>query len=171
MTSAIGSVALDLYLATSRVIGQERARKQLAILLERQGGVAERRWAKADSAIIAGWTGTGKTYLAKMMCEASGLPFADCNATQYTESGYAGDDLSQMFLPLLESAARMKDATSGVSSQAVSSVLERDDVAAVVELAATGVILLDEMDKWCHRQNHQTGRLDTAVQAELLKIV
>lgn len=171
MTFATEARAQGLYRATSRVVGQERARRQLAVMLERQAEVAQGRWPLSESAIICGWTGTGKSYLTKMMCQASGLPFADCNATQYTESGYAGDDLSQMFLPLLEAAARMKDAIHGAGPQAVSSVLKRDDVADVAELAATGVILLDEFDKWMHRQNHTTGRLDTAIQAELLKMV
>ena len=162
---------LDLYLATERVVGQERARRQLAVLLSRQLEVAQGRWPVSESAIVAGWTGTGKTMLTRMMCEACGLPFADANATQYTETGYAGDDLAQMFLPLLESAARMKDWTCEAPVQAVSSVLKRDDIAEVAGLAATGVILLDEFDKWAHRQNHQTGRLDTAIQAELLKMV
>jgi len=143
----------------------------MAILLSRQREVAQGAWPRSESAIVFGRTGVGKSYMVKMMAESCGLPFADCNATQYTESGYAGDDLSQMFLPLLESAARMKDASREAEPQAVSSVLKRDDVAEVAELAATGVILLDEFDKWCHRQNHQTGRLDTAIQAELLKMV
>jgi ATP-dependent Clp protease ATP-binding subunit ClpX len=169
--TATTSEVVRLFLGTERVVGQERARRQLAVMLSRQLQVAQGMWAKSDSAVIAGWTGTGKTYLTKMMCELCGLPFADCNATQYTESGYAGDDLSQMFLPLLESAARMKDSLRGGLAQAVSSVLKRDDIADVAELAATGVILLDEFDKWAHRQNHTTGRLDTAIQAELLKML
>lgn len=171
MTAGIGSRVLDLFLGTARVVGQERARKQLAVLLGRQQEVAEGKWATGDSAIIAGWTGTGKTYLCKMMCGLCGLPFVDANATQFTESGYAGDDLSQMFLPLMEVAARMKDAREGAEPQAVSSVLKREDIREVAALAETGVVLLDEFDKWAHRQNHQTGRIDTAIQAELLKIV
>jgi ATP-dependent Clp protease ATP-binding subunit ClpX len=162
---------LDLYLGTSRVVGQERARRQLAVLLKRQIEVARGRWPLAESAIICGWTGTGKTYLTRMMCELCGLPFADVNATQYTETGYAGDDLAQMFMPLLESAARLRDRKASAEPRAVSSVLKRDDIAEVAELAATGVILLDEFDKWMHRVNHHTGRLDTAIQAELLKMI
>ena len=120
---------------------------------------------------MAGFTGSGKTYMTKMMCEASGLPFVDANATQYTETGYAGDDLAQMFLPLLEAAARMKDDRQGPTPSGASSVLKRDDVAEVAELASTGVVLLDEFDKWLQRYNHHTGRLDTAIQAELLKMI
>lgn len=121
---------------------------------------------------MAGWTGVGKTYLTRMMCELSGLPFAEVNATQYTETGYAGDDLAQMFVPLLESAARMRDErTSERPAPEVSSVLKRDDIREVMELGSTGVVFLDEFDKWTQRINHATGRLDTAIQAELLKMI
>jgi len=171
LKTATGSRTSQLFLASQQVIGQELARRQLAVMLTRQLEVAQGRWLKGDRAIIFGRTGTGKSYLTKIMCEHVGLPFADCNATQFTETGYAGDDLSQMFLPLLESAARMKDASTGAEPQAVSSVLKRDDITELTQLAATGVILLDEFDKWMHRMNHQSGRLDTAIQAELLKMV
>lgn len=176
------SQILDLYQGTSDVIGQEPARRQLALLLERQMRIArEAHWDKSDSAILFGYTGSGKTYLTKKMCRLSGLPFADANATTFTESGYAGQDLSQMFLPLLEATAQMLDEQSEqfaglpVLEKRIrtdeSSVLKRDDIEQVVELAETGVILLDEMDKWAHRINHHTGRLDTAIQSEFLKIV
>jgi ATP-dependent Clp protease ATP-binding subunit ClpX len=160
----------DLYFSTERVVGQEKARKQLALLLHRQLDVARGRWSKGDSAIITGFTGTGKSYLARMMCEYCGLPFADCNATQFTESGYAGDDLSQMFLPLLEDAARRYDAANELTDSEPK-VLKRPDLDRIIEYASTGVVLLDEFDKWMHRMNHHNGRLDTAIQGELLKMV
>src|SRR5215472_2182703 len=162
---------LDLYLSTERVIGQERARRQLAVMLKRQIQVAQGQWPKADCAIIGGFTGVGKTYMAKLMCEACGLPFADVNATQYTETGYAGDDLSQMFLPLLEAAAVMHDKRLRMEPPSVPSVLKRSDIDWIAEKAAVGVILMDEFDKWMQRINHHTGRLDTAIQAELLKMI
>lgn len=185
MTTAVTSKQskiLELYSGTSDVIGQEPARRQLALLLERQFKIAqEDRWDKADSAILFGYTGSGKTYLTKRMCKLSGLPFADANATTFTESGYAGQDLSQMFLPLLEATAEMLDEQSArysglpVLEKQIktdeSSVLKREDIEQIVELAETGVVLLDEMDKWAHRINHHTGRLDTAIQSEFLKII
>lgn len=162
---------LDLYLSTERVIGQHKARRQLAVLLRRQLEVAQGRWEKGESAIISGFTGTGKSMMARIMCEACRLPFADVNATQYTETGYAGDDLSQMFLPLIESAAEMEDKRLRLASPNVSSVLKRQDIEEIAEKASTGVILMDEFDKWMQRINHHTGRLDTAIQAELLKMI
>lgn len=165
-----GPSVLDLFLSTERVVGQERARRQLALLLRRQVEVAQGQWPRAEAAIVFGRTGTGKTMMARLACEASGLPFVDVNATVFTESGYAGKDLSQMFLPLLEAAAVMKD-DGKTFDRAGPSVLKRDDIAEVARLASTGVVLVDEMDKWLHRQNHHTGRLDTAIQTEALKII
>lgn len=165
------SIARELHGSTTQVIGQERARRQMAVLIERQVELARGKYRMSQAAIVAGWTGSGKTMMTRLMCEASGLPFADINATQYTESGYAGDDLAQMFVPLLESAARMIDHEAGARPPEVSSVLKRDDIRQVIELASTGVIFLDEFDKWTQRVNHATGRLDTSIQAELLKMI
>jgi ATP-dependent Clp protease ATP-binding subunit ClpX len=118
--------------------------------------------------------------LARTMCKLSKLPFAEVNATQFTEAGYAGLDLRQMYLPLIESAARVHDAREGHWEGGLYErrdpeprVLKRDSdsLKEIVELAQTGVIFLDEFDKWMHRQNHVTGRLDTAIQGDLLKMV
>lgn len=175
----IPTIASSLYDATDHIVGQEKARKQMAVLLDRQVGVVHGLYGRASGAIVAGWTGSGKTMLAEAMCQLSGLPFVSVNATQYTEVGYAGLDLKQMFLPLIEAAARSYDYGRELAPYHVeprhvgASVLKRppDELKEIVELAQTGVILLDEFDKWCHRQNHATGRMDTAIQADLLKMV
>lgn len=163
--------AAELYAGTKNVIGQEKARKQLAVLLERQQMVA--RGTLKDStegAIIAGWTGSGKTFLARSMCSNAGLPFAEVNGTQYTEAGYVGLNLTQMFLPLMAAAAEMIDKESGNEPEAA--LLEREDVAKVIALAEVGVVVIDEFDKWMlsgtDSQNRNTGR---KLQAELLKMV
>lgn len=165
-----------LYEGTAHVIGQEKARRQMAVLLERQRLVAGGVLPRSSGAIISGKTGTGKTYLTRAMCRLSGLPFAEVNATQYTERGYVGLNLSQMFLALLESAADMIDehrqqAPFHAESKA-DSVLKRRDLDAVVELAQSGVILLDEFDKWMLQGQDAQGRnVGRALQAELLKMV
>lgn len=171
------SKALELFLTTEHIVGQERARRQLAVLLDRQLRVAEGEFPAAAGAILAGPTGVGKTATARAMCAACGLPFAETTATRYTEAGYAGLDLQQMFLPLIESAAVMIDARQEATAyqhstpQSDRSVLKRPDIAEVVKLAETGVVLLDEFDKWMLRVNHVTGQQDKAIQADLLKMV
>lgn len=168
---------MDLFLATDHLVGQEEARRKLAVILARQLDVAEGRLSRAGGVILAGASGSGKTASARAMCRHSGLPFAEVNATRYTEAGYAGLDLQQMYLPLLESAATMIDSETKSTTVHVdvhhgeASVLKRADIDAVVERAQTGVILLDEFDKWMLRVNHVTGQKDTAIQADLLKMV
>lgn len=177
MAVATRNRTLDLYLSTEAVVGQERARRQLAVLLNRQWQVHEGRLPKAHGAILSGYSGSGKTYTARLMCQHLELPFAETDATRYTESGYKGLDLSQMFIPLLESAATMIDAERAGAPYRLNadhretSVLKRSDIKQVVERAQTGVILLDEFDKWMLRINHVTGEKDKAIQSELLTMI
>jgi ATP-dependent Clp protease ATP-binding subunit ClpX len=169
----------DLYEATDAIVGQDRARRQLAVLLDRQRAVAAGRFSRSAGAIVGGQTGTGKTHLVRMMASSCGLPFAEVNATQYTESGYTGLDLKQAFLPLIEAAAHQYDGRRSSAPHRVESarkepsVLRRrsDELKEIIRLAETGVLFVDEFDKWMHRRNHVTGQLDTAVQAEFLKMV
>src|SRR6266702_4285833 len=175
---AAQSKARELYRASDAVVGQVLARKQMAALLDRQWMVHQGLLDSASGAILSGRSGTGKTMTARLMCNRLGLAYAEADATRYTEGGYKGLDLSQMFMPLLESAARMKDATQEARYQALTSppgrppsVLKRPDIDELIESAQTGVILLDEFDKWMLRINHVTGEKDKAIQAELLKMI
>jgi ATP-dependent Clp protease ATP-binding subunit ClpX len=173
------SKALDLYLASDAVVGQDRARKQMAELLDDQwSSVQEDKPRINRSAILSGRSGTGKTFTARLMCNHLGLPYAEADATRYTESGYKGLDLQHMFMPLLESAARLKDGEAESRLESLgkpppkhSSVLKRDDLDDIVQIAQTGVILLDEFDKWMLRINHVTGEKDKAIQSEILKMI
>lgn len=166
------TLALELYRGTSHILGQEKARKQMAILLERQRLVQEGRLDSSSGAILAGRSGSGKTYMAKTMCELSGIPYADIDANHYTESGYAGLNLSQALLPLLTAAARIIDKRHGpYDEEPDSNVLKRSDIHDVIAFAESGVVIVDEFDKWMHRRNHVTGQMDTPIQAEFLKMV
>ena len=183
MTVASISRAKELYDGTAHIVGQEKARRSLAVLLERQHFVAMDLLDRSYGAIVAGRTGTGKTYLAKTMAKLSGLPFADVNATQFTDKGYVGADLAQMFVPLLQDAARILDEARGhkvvphgfagyEEVEPAARVLQRDDLGDVVELAERGVVLLDEFDKWMIQGQDVQGRnVGRKLQAELLKMV
>ena len=105
------SKAHDLFLSAESVIGQVGARKLMAALLDRQWMVHQGILERSSGAILSGRSGTGKTMTARLMCQHIGLPYAEADATRYTEGGYKGLDLPQIFIPLLEEAARMKDAT------------------------------------------------------------
>lgn len=165
------ALALELFEGTGHILGQEKARKRLAILLERQKMVQEGRLLTSNGAILAGRSGSGKTYMARAMCRLSGLPYAEVDANHYTESGYAGLNLSQALLPLLQASARLMDEQSEARGERELNVLRRDDLASIIEFAQTGVVIVDEFDKWTQRRNHVTGSIDTPIQAEFLKMV
>jgi ATP-dependent Clp protease ATP-binding subunit ClpX len=187
-TLAAPSKALDLYLATESVVGQERLRKQMAVILDGQWRVAEGvDKGQPSGVILGGFSGTGKTMTARMMCQHLGLPYAETDATRYAEVGYKGLQLPQMFIPLLREAARMIDEEKGDEApdgdQLVppwapkekkdprGDVFQRDDIDEVVKRAQSGVIVLDEFDKWMQRVNHFSGQKDTAIQSEFLKMI
>jgi len=184
------SKALDLYLATERVVGQERLRKQMAVILDGQWRVAQGIDPAQPSGVLpGGFSGTRQTMTARMMCSHLGLPYAETDATRYAEVGYKGLQLPQMFIPLLREAARMIDSEKAFSSEGAKSepdapewapkekkdpradVFQRDDIDEVVARAETGVIVLDEFDKWMQRVNHFSGQKDTAIQSEFLKMI
>lgn len=147
------------------------------MLLNRQWQVHQGKLAHSHGAIVAGTSGSGKSHTVRIMCQHLGLPFAEIDATRYTEAGYKGLDLRQIFLPLLQAAARMIDTEREGAAFRLDhghregSVLKRADIREVVRRAETGVILLDEFDKWMLRVNHVTGQKDRALQSELLKII
>lgn len=173
------SLALELYQATGGVLGQEDARKRLAMLFQRQADVLAGRYPESVGVLVFGRTGVGKTYCLREMASRCGLPFAAVDATMYTDKGYVGPDLTQMFLPLI------RDALTKLDSQRREEVEYRDEEQAMtlfgrsqpeieqaIHLAEHGVLLLDEFDKWLIRGNDQSGRnIGRQLQAELLNMV
>jgi ATP-dependent Clp protease ATP-binding subunit ClpX len=135
--------------------------------------------------LLGGVSGSGKSMMARLMCERLGVPFAETDATRYAEVTYKGLQLPQMFIPLIREAARMIDARKAAEEgddfqpdwhpksgkDAEDSIFQREDLAEVVALAQTGVVLLDEFDKWMGRVNHVTGQAETQIQSELLKML
>src|SRR5690606_36694165 len=73
--------------------------------------------------IMVGETGTGKTYLARMMAGILQVPFCIADATVLTEAGYVGEDVESILTRLLQAA----DSN--------------------VESAERGIVYLDEIDK------------------------
>ncbi|MDP2808456.1 MAG: AAA family ATPase, partial [bacterium] len=97
-------------------------------------------------------TGCGKTFLAETVARILDVPFFAADATQYSETGYVGSDVEEMFRGLLKAA--------------------RSDPGQ----AAKGVIYIDEIDKIAaSRDNgkHNSTRdvSGESVQEELLRAV
>jgi ATP-dependent Clp protease ATP-binding subunit ClpX len=143
---------LDAY-----VIGQERAKKTLSVAVYNHfkriwngSRKSEVELQKANILLI-GPTGCGKTLLAETLARTLVVPFAVCDATSLTESGYVGEDVENILLRLIQAA-------------------DWD-----ISLAERGIIYIDELDKIARKEgvNRSITRdvSGEGVQQELLKML
>ncbi|MCH8348769.1 MAG: ATP-dependent Clp protease ATP-binding subunit ClpX [Chloroflexi bacterium] len=143
---------LDTY-----VVGQDRAKKILSVAVYNH---FKRIWnvkKKSDvelqktNILLMGPTGCGKTLLAETLARTLEVPFAVCDATSLTESGYVGEDVENILLRLIQAA-------------------DWD-----VSKAEHGIIYIDELDKIARKEgvNRSITRdvSGEGVQQELLKII
>lgn len=143
---------LDAY-----VIGQEKAKKTLAVAVYnhfkriRGEGASPDVEVQKSNILLIGPTGSGKTLLAETLARTLAVPFAICDATSLTESGYVGEDVENILLRLIQAADW--------------------DVAR----AEHGIIYIDELDKIARKEGvNRSITRDVAgegVQQELLKII
>ena len=143
---------LDAY-----VIGQERAKKILSVAVYNHykrihnGLRSESVEIQKTNILLIGPTGCGKTLLAETLARTLDIPFAVCDATSLTESGYVGEDVENILLRLIQAA-------------------DWD-----IRRAEHGIIYIDEVDKIARKEG--TNRSITrdvsgeGVQQELLKII
>ena len=142
---------LDAY-----VVAQERAKKILSVAVYnhfkriRAVNSPGVELQKANILLI-GPTGCGKTLLAETLARTLDVPFAVCDATSLTESGYVGEDVENILLRLIQAA-------------------DWD-----IPRAERGIIYIDEMDKIARKEgvNRSITRdvSGEGVQQELLKII
>ncbi|MCY4556038.1 MAG: ATP-dependent Clp protease ATP-binding subunit ClpX [Chloroflexi bacterium] len=144
--------SLDAY-----VIGQEKAKKTLAVAVynhfKRIRGEASDPEVEVQKSniLLIGPTGSGKTLLAETLARSLDVPFAICDATSLTESGYVGEDVENILLRLIQAA-------------------DWD-----ISRAEQGIIYIDELDKIARKEGiNRSITRDVAgegVQQELLKII
>ena len=143
---------LDTY-----VVSQEKAKKILSVAVYNH---FKRIWSgtkqsdvelQKTNILLIGPTGCGKTLLAETLARTLDVPFAVCDATSLTESGYVGEDVENILLRLIQAA-------------------EWD-----VPRAEHGIIYIDELDKIARKEgvNRSITRdvSGEGVQQELLKII
>ncbi len=146
--------SLDAY-----VVAQEKAKKVLSVAVynhfkriwnrhQRSGSEVE---LQKTNILLVGPSGCGKTLLAETLAHTLEVPFAVCDATSLTESGYVGEDVENILLRLIQAA-------------------DWD-----VNRAEHGIIYIDELDKIARKEglNRSITRdvSGEGVQQELLKIV
>ncbi|MBQ0058517.1 MAG: ATP-dependent Clp protease ATP-binding subunit ClpX [Lachnospiraceae bacterium] len=148
------------------VVGQERAKKVMAVAVynhyKRVIDSEKRRKQKKDidfddineviveksNILLLGPTGSGKTYMVRMLAKLLDVPLAMTDATSLTEAGYIGDDIESVLSKLLAAAGNN------------------------VSKAERGIVFIDEIDKIAKKKNaNQRDVSGEAVQQGMLKLL
>lgn len=135
------------------VVGQDSAKIAMAVAIyNHYKRVRNKTNVELDKSnmLLIGPSGSGKTHMVKTIARMFDLPYVIADATSITESGYSGDDASDIIRRLISNA-------------------DGD-----LEMAQRGVVFIDEIDKKSKKSESSTFGRDVSgegVQQALLKLI
>jgi len=131
------------------VIGQDEAKKKLVAgvfeHLTKCANAKDGQVFNKSNIFISGPTGTGKTYMCQCLARILKIPFVHADASQYTQTGYVGMDVSDILRPLIPYASAGK--------------------------MPIAIVFIDEIDKIRQGSEGRNGIASTNVQVELLRLI
>lgn len=132
------------------VVGQEEAKKILSVAAYnhyKRHAIGDKNIEKSNVLLI-GPTGSGKTHLMKTLAKIVDVPLAIVSATNLTEAGYIGDDVSSILESLLSAAG------------------------GDIDKAEKGIVFIDEIDKLAVTSSASKSQVGgKGVQQALLPII
>ena len=135
------------------VKGQEEAKKILAVAIcnhyRRINAISEEDKIPKSNVLIQGPTGSGKTYILKMLADLLEVPFYIADASLITEASYKGNDVESVITGLYQAAG------------------------GDIEKTQKGIIYLDEFDKLSSNYGATSERssVGAGVQRQMLKMI
>lgn len=152
------------------VVGQEHAKRTLSVALYNRTlrimdsclNTSEVAMEKSNIMMI-GPTGSGKTFLIHKISELLNTALIIADATSFTETGYIGRDLREIFVGLVNKAYIVALKTGTVTGAAELTTKTK-------EIAEHGIVYIDEIDKIASGPN-SNRRFEDSLQQELLKMV